>query len=175
MKLADLYNKIISKEPYNDIDIFFSDYEGFEEIPLVSRYSRLSFLKKSMTSEGVSDFLVGLSAFLVNTIRLQSRASCGRDMFIAVTFTDFEVFEDQGVIIPKIFVYPEPGSIGFLNKLKSKDCDVLSQEMKLVRLHFSNCQLERVFDFYESRFYDSASDEDIVRIFAVPSNPLSKA
>jgi len=23
MKLADLYNKIISKEPYNDIDIFF--------------------------------------------------------------------------------------------------------------------------------------------------------
>lgn len=46
MKLADLYNKIISKEPYNDIDIFFSDYEGFEEIPLVSRYSRLSFLKK---------------------------------------------------------------------------------------------------------------------------------
>ena len=174
MKFTDLYNKIISKEPYNDLDIFFSGYESFEEIPLISRYGRLSFLKESMDSDGISDFLVGLSVFLVNAIRAQSRSKCGGNIFIAVTFTDFELFREQGIIIPKIFVYPEPGAIGFLNKVKGNSCGNASQEMKLVRLHFSNCQLESAFDFYESRFFDAASGEDIVRVFAVPNDHLSK-
>ncbi|WRH93754.1 Imm15 family immunity protein [Pseudomonas fluorescens] len=43
MKLVELYNKIISKEPYNNMNVFFESYESFEEIPIVSRYSRLDF------------------------------------------------------------------------------------------------------------------------------------
>lgn len=33
MKLTDIYSKIISEEPYNDMDVFFENYESFEEIP----------------------------------------------------------------------------------------------------------------------------------------------
>jgi hypothetical protein len=46
MKLTKLFRKIISKEPYNDMNIFFSGFESFEEIPLISRRYRLKLLKK---------------------------------------------------------------------------------------------------------------------------------
>lgn len=44
--LTKLFCKIISKEPYNDMNIFFSGFESFEEIPLISRRRRLKLLKK---------------------------------------------------------------------------------------------------------------------------------
>jgi hypothetical protein len=53
MKLTKLFRKIISKEAYNDLGIFFSDVESFEEIPLISRHHRLKTLKKSASSEEI--------------------------------------------------------------------------------------------------------------------------
>lgn len=59
MMLAEIYRKIISKEPYKDMGVFFESYESFEEIPLVSRYKRLDFLKKEMSNDKVSEVLAG--------------------------------------------------------------------------------------------------------------------
>ncbi|WP_192558480.1 Imm15 family immunity protein [Pseudomonas allokribbensis] len=166
MRFKDLYSKIISKEPYNDMDIFFANYENFEEIPLVSRYSRLKCLEEEMSSDGVSDFLTGFAAFLLSTLRLLD-ASRGNDVFFAITFTDFEGGEEQGVLVPNIFIYPKPASVGFLEKIRESHSGLASQEIKEIKRHFSNCGLETAFDFYESRFHDAACGEEIVRVFAV--------
>lgn len=80
MKLTDLYNKVISKEPYNDMDVFFESYESFEEIPLVSRYGRLKHLMDEMSNDGVSDFLTGLALFVLNTLKVLE-TSTGKDIF----------------------------------------------------------------------------------------------
>ncbi|WP_225929961.1 Imm15 family immunity protein [Pseudomonas botevensis] len=167
MKFTDLYRKVISKEPYNDVGVFFESYESFEEIPLISRYSRLKHLKDEMSSSGVSDFLTGLALFLLNTLRLLE-ASRGKGVFFAVTFTDFEGLEEQGVLIPNIFIYTKPASVSFLKKVRENDRGLVSQEMTKVKELFSNCGAGTAFDFYESRFYDAACAEEIVRVFAVP-------
>lgn len=174
MKLTDFYKKIISKEPYNDMGVFFSNYESFEEIPLISRYGRLKTLKSSMGDDNVSDFLVGLSFFILNSIKALSSTLENNDIFFAVTFTDFEILEAQGVIIPNIFIYPKPASAGFLKKVQKNQMNVISREMEKVKIHFSRCDLYDIFNFYESRFYDSACGEDIVRIFAVPKSSKNR-
>lgn len=166
MKLTDIYSKIISEEPYNDMDIFFAHYESFEEIPLVSRYSRLKLLKDELNGSGASSFLTGLAVFLLNTLRLLE-VSRSESVFFAVTFTDFEGLKEQGTLIPNIFIYPKPASVGFLEKLQENDGGLESREMQEVKRHFSNCGVETAFDFHESRFHDAVCDEEIVRVFAV--------
>lgn len=173
MKLAKLFRKIISKEPYNDMGVFFSDFESFEEIPLISRYHRLNLLKKSMEDEKVSDFLIGLSFFLMTSIKALSVTKNNKDTFFAISFPDFDLFAEHGVLMPHIFVYPAAGSTGFVEKIKAKQKSELSQEMNEVKVHFARCNLGTIFDFYESRFYDSASGEDIIRIYAVPKKTVA--
>ena len=170
MKLAEIYSKIISKEPYNDMAVFFESYESFEEIPLVSRYKRLDFLKKEMSNERVSAVLAGGAIFLINLIRMM--ASADTTNFYAITFTDFDGLDDQNVIIPNIFVYPAPASVGFLDKLKGGGKRSASREMKVVSDCFDKLGSKALFDFHESRFYDSACGEDIIRIFAIPKKDL---
>jgi hypothetical protein len=165
MKLTDIYSKLISKEPYNDMEVFFASYESFEEIPLVSRYRRLDFLKRDMSDDRISDILVGLAFFLINSINALTKTD--DNPFIAVSFTDFEGLEEQGVLVPNIFVYPKPASIGFLAKVR-EGSGLASKELDEVKRHFSSCRIKTAFDFYESRFHDAACDENIVRVFAVP-------
>lgn len=167
MKLTTLFRKIISKEPYNDMNVFFSGFESFEEIPLISRHHRLKPLKKVMENERVSDFLVSLSFFLIGSIKALSLTIEDKETFFAVSFTAFDLFAEQGILMPNIFVYPAPGSAGFLTKIQARHKSDSSTEMAAVKKHFSRCNIESIFEFYESRFYDSACGEDIVRVYAV--------
>lgn len=172
MKLVELYNKIISKEPYNNMNVFFESYESFEEIPIVSRYSRLDFLKEEMNNDKVSELLVSTAIFLMNSIKIMGPTD--KPDFYAITFTDFDGLDVGDVIIPNIFVYPGPASNGFVDKIRVKKIKAVSQEMKEVKKIFDMLGFETVFDFHESRFYDSASKDEIVRIFAVPKISSSK-
>lgn len=166
MKLIKLFRKIISKEAYRDISIFFSDFESCEEIPLISRHHRLKTLEKFMDNEKTSDFLVSLSFFLINSIKALSPTTEDNKTFFAVSFTDFD-FAEQGILMPNIFVYPTPGSANFLQKIQAGQKNESSTEMTAVKKHFSRCHIESIFDFYESRFFDSACGEEIVRVYAV--------
>jgi uncharacterized protein YerC len=80
-KLTKLYSQIISKEPYNDMNVFFSDFESSDEIPLISRRHRVQLLKKSMASDNISDFVIGFSFFLINSIKALSMTKEGNDAF----------------------------------------------------------------------------------------------
>ncbi|RRV05648.1 hypothetical protein EGJ27_17695 [Pseudomonas sp. v388] len=81
MKISDIQKKNF-KEPYNNTDIFVTDYESFEEIPIVSRYSRLKYFKRELGLKGVRDLLISLSIFVLKTSLLVSgRKKSTRDTF----------------------------------------------------------------------------------------------
>ncbi|MEN5032689.1 hypothetical protein [Pseudomonas sp. Ps21-P2] len=168
MKLTKLYLKIISKEPYNDMNVFFSGFESSDEIPLISRRHRLKLLQKSMESDKISDFLIGFSFFLMNSIKALSTTQEDNDTLFAVSFPDFDLLAEEGVLMPHIFVYPGADSTDFAAKIKAKQKYESSRELNVVKKHFARCNLGTIFDFYESRFHDSASGEDIIRIYALP-------
>ncbi|WP_347900849.1 Imm15 family immunity protein [Pseudomonas purpurea] len=167
MRLTDLYNKVISQEPYNDMNVFFSDYESFEEIPLISRYRRLDFLKQEMNEDNIPDFLISFSVFLLNSIKVLSTTTEKNKTFFAITFTNFELLDESGLIIPNIFIYPNSATENFLDEIQNKHSKNTSRELEKVKRHFSRCTMETIFNFYESRFHDPACGEDLVRIFAI--------
>ncbi|QKV63624.1 hypothetical protein HUW52_12270 [Pseudomonas sp. 43A] len=166
MKLAEIYRKIISEEPYKDMGVFFESYESFEEKPLVSRCKRLDFLKKEMSNDKVSEVLAGGAIFLMNLIKIMGETD--KCSFYAITFTDFYGIDEREVLVPNIFVYPGAASVGFIDKIKENSAIAASKEMKEVMNKFHKIGGEAIFDFYESRFSDSACDEEIIRVFAVP-------
>jgi len=169
MKLTDLYKSIISKEPYNDMDIFFSNYENFEEIPLISKYSSANQLVESLGKSNTLDFLIGLSVFLINSISAIARTKDikKQELFVAISFTNFDESHENEPIIPNIFFYPGQNN-DFKRSLKKNHVKKTSAEMTKIKGHFSNCHLEGSFIFYESRFFDETCDEEFVRIFAIP-------
>lgn len=175
MKLTDLYISIISQEPYNDMDIFFPDYESFEEIPLISRYSKANQLTQILGKSNTLDFLIGLSVFLLNSIITLARAKNinEKSLFVAITFTNFDNRHENEPIIPNIFIYPNQSDHrNFKNKLKGKHpTKKTSAEMTTIKEHFSKCNLKNSFTFYESRFFDQSCNEDIIRIYAIPNRP----
>ena len=166
MNFSDLYKQIISKEPYCDLDIFFSEYESFEEIPIVSRLSRLDFLKQDLNQVEISVFLLGLSFFIMNSILSISRTKNKKRTFIAISFTDFELADNDDFIVPNIFIYPSQMSSDFSKKLKSSNGR--SAELETIKKIFDTSGLLSAFNFYESRFYDPACNDEFVRVFAVP-------
>ena len=76
--------------------------------------------------------------------------------------------DEREIIVPNIFAYPGAASVGFIDKIKEKSAGGVSNEMKEVINKFHKIGGGAIFDFYESRFYDPACDEEIVRVFAVP-------
>lgn len=171
MKLTDLYNSIISKEPYHDMDIFFAPHDSFEEIPTISRYSRANRLSESLGKINTLDFLIGLSVFLLNTISVLARAKniAQHELFVAITFTNFDDAIENNPTIPNIFIYPNQNEDNdFQESLRRRHPTKASVELKMIQEHFSKCNLENSFIFYESRFFDHACNEDFVRIYAIP-------
>ena len=175
MKLTDLYTSITSKEPYNDMDVFFANHESFEEFPLISRYSKANQLISSLGKDNTLDLLIGFSAFLLNSIIILARAKNINEnsLFVAITFTDFNDRHEDEPLIPNIFIYPNQNNYNdFKNTLKSKHpSQKISAEMEIIQDHFSKCNLKNSFTFYESRFFDQACNEDIIRIYAIPNRP----
>ncbi len=171
MRLTELYNSIISQEPYNDMDVFFAHHDNFEEIPLISRYNRARQLSESLGKSNTLDFLIGLSVFLLNAINVLARAKniTKNELFIAITFTDFDDTSESNLIIPNIFIYPNQNKNNdFQKNLKYEHPTQKSIELTTIQEHFSRCHLKNSFIFYESRFFDYACNENFVRVYAIP-------
>ncbi|HEX8595036.1 MAG TPA: hypothetical protein VF682_17470 [Pseudomonas sp.] len=96
----------------------------------------------------MSDLLVGFSFFLLNSIKAMSRTEEDSHIFLAMTFTDFDLFAEDAILMPNIFVYPAPGSGDFLAKIKARRKDYVSKEMNEVKKYFSRCNIEPIFDFF---------------------------
>lgn len=168
MKQMSLYDQIMRFEPFDDLDALFSDLDSFEEVSLVSRSERVEQAEQRLGSTNISEFLLGLAVYLINSIRFTKAGHAGRPAMIAITYTDLDEGYANRTLVPNIFVYPGSGGQDLHQTLKDKHHEGTSPEMDTVRGIFKRCGLEESFSFFESRFHDEACGEEIVRIYALP-------
>ena len=87
-------------------------------------------------------------------------------MFLALSFTDFELYAEEGVLLPNVFYYPcsegahlEPGAgtkVAATPRRKSTPCAPLSKMLACSRVSLR-----------ESRT-DGPPGYEVVRVFAIP-------
>ncbi|WP_154660610.1 Imm15 family immunity protein [Pseudomonas cremoricolorata] len=170
--MTDIYgafNETFEGEPWCDLSIFYDEYDPFEEIPLVSRYSRLVRVKKKLKIEDAASFLVGTAFFILSmaiSMKREDEAKRG-DRFFAITFTEFNFEDTEEPPIPNFFIYSGETTKQFFDRLKTRNSLTESTELKSTKTLFAGCHLSKIFDFYESRFFDQACGEELVRVYAV--------
>lgn len=171
MNLTKFYENIVSKESYRDLERFFDEVDSFEEMPLISRDCRTEELQKMLNENDASEFLLGFSYFILNTLRLISHTKKIKQGLIAITFMNFDKEEYGPTLIPRLFVYPdEAGQALYENLIKNQQART-STEMKRTKDLFKKCNLLEQFTFVESRWFDKACNEELIRIFAIPKQP----
>lgn len=169
MNLQDTFNEIVKNEPWNEVSVFFDDYELFEEIPLVSRYKKTSILIRKLQITDITDILVNAAFFTLNSAMLYAlkKNICTESRFLALSFTDFNLSNPEEPPIPHFFIHARESRASFLKRLHSHNVQKNSPEMNTIKEAFKKCHLDSIFSFYESRFFDEACNEDLVRVFAV--------
>ncbi|GLO15525.1 hypothetical protein PPUJ20028_41100 [Pseudomonas putida] len=169
MNMQKIFDKLVEKEPYINLNVFLEEYDTFEEIPIISRYKKLEILKGNLQQTEAADILLNISFFVLNSAMLYMRTKNTKNEkhFIAITYTDFDFENKIEPPIPNIFVNPNTTKSSSLEKLKKKQTVEISPEIKLVQERFDACRIRPLFSFYESRFFDPACNEDTIRVYAV--------
>ncbi|WP_312400846.1 hypothetical protein [Stenotrophomonas indicatrix] len=108
MKLSTLCSQLLPGEACDDIDGFFLEIDDFEEVPIVSRLRRIDELLARLGPRWTSAYLLSLCNHLLSTVRIAGkvRGGTGPEMFLALSFTDFELHAEEGVLLPSVFYYP---------------------------------------------------------------------
>lgn len=112
-RMADLikqfYDNILYPNQIADLDIFISDYESYEEIPILNRLYQAKFLESFMDKENISMFLYEFAKFYVDVIISYANKKLSpqelNSFFIAITYIDPEdCISEYGICIPNILV-----------------------------------------------------------------------
>lgn len=167
MKSHGLYAKIIKKEAYNDLRCLAGAFDDFEEYPIISRDSRLKKLQRKLEKKDISDFLLGLAVFVLNTVRALARSNQRQLELTAITFTRFDA-SGGSTLVPQLFIYPSTAASALRQTLIKNQPETDSMEMTKVKQLFTTCGFVESFVFLESRFFDHACNEELVRIYAIP-------
>lgn len=77
MKQMSLYDQIMRFEPFDDLDALFSDLDSVEEVSLVSTSERVEQAEQRLGSTNISEFLLGLAVYLINSIRFTKAGHAG--------------------------------------------------------------------------------------------------
>lgn len=166
--IADIYKRIIRKdgnELYN-LDYFIEKYEGYEEMPIINRFSQVDFLKRTIKKEEISILLLDIALFFVNIILIYAYNKLTEEQFsnyfIAIFVDDFEKdISNVGYLVPSIFVSREADKYTFVSQETLFD---YKQDEK-----FYKCinKVAGLKDFMFYREYDNRWDID--RIYMVPN------
>ena len=169
MNIQKIFDQLVEKEPYIDLNVFLEKYETFEEFPIISRYKKLEILKHNTQNTEAADILLNVSFFVLNSamLHMRSKNTKNDERLIAITYTDFDFANKTEPPIPNLLVNPNTTKSSSLEKLKKKQGKEISPEIKLVQERFDACRITPLFTFYESRFFDSACNEDTIRVYAV--------
>ena len=175
MKLLDV-NKfekemqlLIKKEGLDDLLVFYSDYETFEEIPLFSRFKHISFLS-SLSFNEKNKILIKKCIELVYKCKLNAKNYIGpkniNEYFICVSLTDWDNYKDVNCLTPNIYVSRKKNLLFQLLKLKYSQ----TIEENLIREYLSSIQefdydvvISRGFEKYKRVYivHKSIINEDI--------------
>ena len=98
---------LIKKEGLDNPDIFFADYETFEEIPLFSRWKNISFLSHFSFDEKNIILLrkcIDLVAYCYTLIDKYLDNESINDYFIAISLTGWDDHEEINCLTPNLVI-----------------------------------------------------------------------
>jgi hypothetical protein len=99
-------NRLLQKEGLNDSDIYYAEFDDFEEIPIFSRWDRISFLD-SFSFDHKNKILLKTAIDLVESIIAKSKNRPHLDIenyLACVTITGWDFIGDINCITPNIFI-----------------------------------------------------------------------
>ena len=105
---AEVHRKIINQELFDKISKVNILDGQYEEIPLITRYKSVDFLKNYFSNEEISLYLMSMAQMLLFDSRTYFRklysAIEERRLFGCLTFVDFDdEVDDVGFCIPNLF------------------------------------------------------------------------
>lgn len=169
MKLSALCSQLLAAEACDDIDSFFLEIDDFEEVPLVSRLSRIDGVLERLGPRWTSACLLSHCNHVLSTVYItgKARGGTGPEMFLALSFTDFELHAEEGILLPSVFYYPGPEGVAFGRRRRHESGRVASAEIDVVRSVFEDAGMLAGFSFCEGRT-GGPPGHDVVRVFAIP-------
>ncbi|MGT8859235.1 Imm15 family immunity protein [Enterobacter sp. 186315] len=106
-KLDSKIKKIIQNEGFTNDEIFYADYDSFEEIPLFSRWKSIAFLKKTPFDEN-NKLLILHAVKLAEHAReiafINTKEDVHKDFFCCVTLTKWDCIDEINCITPNIYI-----------------------------------------------------------------------
>ena len=116
---AEVHRKIINQELFDKISKVNILDGQYEEIPLITRYKSVDFLKDYFSSEEISLYLVSMAQMLLFDSRTYFRklySSTEKErIFSCLTFVDFDdEVDDVGFCIPNLF-FSTLSTVEYLN------------------------------------------------------------
>jgi hypothetical protein len=158
------YKEIIKNTNYFDVDIFFKDYEDFEEIPIIDRYKQIERFRKYIKNDDISGFLLEVTIEVVRNVLICARKRFSESQFsnyfLAITITDTENgIKENGFFIPMIMISQKNNLFHFLDNKDKIDLANISILQKYGTLL-------QTFEFYRERW----EEQNVERIFILPKD-----
>ncbi|WP_148873174.1 Imm15 family immunity protein [Serratia marcescens] len=132
---------LIKKEKLDDQNIFFEEYETFEEIPLFSQWSYVDFLKK-YSFDKRNEILLEKSIKLTDEAMANAKLVPGLDFneyFICVSIVDWYDIEERGCISPSIYVSRRKRWLLPLLGLR----EIESSEINMIKKYLINLNIKK--------------------------------
>lgn len=148
-------------------DSVLSETDTFEQYPLIYRDFQYENWQKAFPSADIFSMWVGLAVFLLNFYKNLDVGNQPAGRFLCITVNDFDESESGQPPIPNIFTSTAIVAEEFLANLKRRCAPVDSNKMEIVKSGFARANQSTNFSFYESRFFDQASQSEIVRIYCI--------
>ncbi len=116
---AEVHRKIINQELFDKISKVNILDGQYEEIPLITRYKSVDFLKDYFSNEEISLYLMSMAQMLLFDSRTYFRKLYSsmeeRRFFCCLTFVDFDdEVDDVGFCIPNLF-FSTLSTVEYLN------------------------------------------------------------
>ena len=163
-----IYQNILTNERLLDLDIYIKDYQSFEEIPLVTRFSSLRFLDELIEKSDFQSILINTAFFVLKNVDLYARSNLSteeyRNYFICLTFPSLDDIDVVGYAIPHFFITRKIGLLGFLRFEKND----YTLDVGVLEDGFKNCGMLNIFSFIKVLNKDEICG-DFYRIYAVDS------
>lgn len=154
---------LLKKEGLDNIELYFSDYDTFEEIPLFSRWANIHFLDEIDFDEK-NKILICEAIELVSNILKEAPDYLGEqfnEYFICVSITNWEDIEDINCITPNIYISKrKTWLLSYLNMEKKN-----SYEEGLIDTYLSSLGLNEYISYVTHNF-----DKESRRVYIINKN-----
>ena len=156
--LKSLFEKSLIYPECADLSWASSEYESFEEIPLINKYYQFENWKKYFEEKLIFDNWIIIANFIYFFAQIEARK---KNNLLCITFTPD--LEDNNPPIPHFFICKKEIFENILKK--NKNSFATSHELNYIKKHFEECGFMN-FKFIENIWQDEWGKNH--RIYALP-------